>query len=157
MFFHVFPFFCVSFHFCEFFIGLINIRFRCARAVARKLQAARTALCPDVMSVHSDTTRESARCLHADGFQNYTSNGLSQRVSVVIRLKATQDHKCISHSVYTPQSLGRHTTSVREGSVEQAGARELSGVQVTPHIVGLVALCTGTRTLSHQRSKLIHL
>ena len=30
-----------------------------------------------VMTVHSDTTCESARCLHADGFHNHTSNGLS--------------------------------------------------------------------------------
>ena len=35
------------------------------------------ARCPDVMIFHSDTTCESARCLHADGFQNHTSSGLS--------------------------------------------------------------------------------
>ena len=113
----------------------------------------------------------------------------------------TQDLKCTSHSVYTQQGLGRHTT-VREGLVEQAGARELTCqsqqtrspstcvkqevpmvsafhlghlsrrtqcamvflsncngthvvfmssqvLQTIRHIVGLIALCTATRTLSH--------
>ena len=52
-------------------------------------------------------------------------------------------------------------TSVRECSVEQAGARVTTlrnsqVLQATPHTVGLIALSTGTQTLSHQGSKLIH-
>ena len=44
---------------------------------------------------------------------------------VLSTLTATQDHKCTS--VHTPQGLGRDMTSVREGSVQHAGGRELSG------------------------------
>ena len=50
---------------------------------------------------------------------------MQQMCTVLSTLTATQDHKCTS--VYTPQGLGRHMTSDREGSVQQAGGRELSG------------------------------
>ena len=60
----------------------------------------------------------------------------------------TQDHKCTS--VYTTQGLGRHMTSVREGSVEQAGARvtvlrNSQVLQAIRHIVGLIPTVLGHR------------
>ena len=48
---------------------------------------------------------------------------MQQMCTVLSTLTATQDHKCTF--VHAPQGLGRHMTSVKERSVQQAGGREL--------------------------------
>ena len=108
------------------------------------------------MTVHSDTTFESARCFHADGLLNHSSN-LSQRVSVVIRLTLSIHHKLLGDTRrQSEKDLSNRQVRVNS-LVRVAVLRSSQVLQVTPHIVGLVAQCSGTNTLSHSRSKLIHL
>ena len=69
-----------------------------ARAVARHCGVRVCSRCPDVMTVHSDTTCESARYLHADGFQNHTSNGLSHATHARSRHHKTNSNSSHAHA-----------------------------------------------------------
>ena len=79
------------------FIALPNKRCHCARAVARHC-GVRVRSVSDVMPIHSDTTCESARCLHADGFQNHTSNGLSHATHARSRYHKTNSNSSRAHA-----------------------------------------------------------
>ena len=46
--------------------------------------------------------------------QVFLSHASVRVIRLNTRLKATQDHKCTSHSVYTPRGLGRHTRSLSQ-------------------------------------------
>ena len=56
------------------------------------------ARCPNVMPIHSDTTCESARCLHADGFQYHTSNGLRHATHARSRYHKTNSNSSRAHA-----------------------------------------------------------
>ena len=81
--------------------------------------------------------RNAVRCSHSESLmsvalqsgRSFHNRDMTER-TMQISLDASglePNNTCTSHSVYTQQDLGRHTTSVRERLVEQAGARELSG------------------------------
>ena len=119
------------------------------------LQAARTIMSPDVMTVHPDTTCESARCLHADGFHNHTSNGLSHATNERMtksKAESNSNHAHAHNKQMHVNSLVRvanpPTVYVRATQDERHArlppevtnlSKCSSGVlQATPHIVGLI-------------------
>ena len=67
-------------------------------------------------------------------------------------------HTSVHHTVSVHHKVLGDTRrqSEKDSSIRQVHVNS-QVLQVTPHIVGLVALSTETRTLSYQGSKLIHL